>query len=581
MKLQTSSHRTDTRGYALLMVMVFSAIAITVLSASMNWTAQNSVNNERSVQLTVSGAAAEAATEKILTRMMNDYGNGGEATVFNNLASYRTDIPSTSEDSYWANFSFSNAQGTTNQNYAARTQTQIYTNLSGQYAGLLGFASQYRVISNARQTNGRYAVTNAVSQDLQLASVPVFQFAIFYNSLLEFSTAAPLTIGGRVHANSNIYVGSGSPLTFTTNVATTRTIDNPAWAGQGGSGWGGSVTYQGNITTNANSLTLPIGTNNSAAAVREVINMPPTGESSASAMGQERYYNKAELQILVSNATVTVKVQTPFDTSPTTINWSNASYFMTTNVTFTDQREGKTVITTEIDVGRFTTWAATNTSVIAKLGAGNPPNILYVADNRTTTASQLTAVRLKNAQALPSRGLSVATPNPAYVLGHYNCTNAAHLGTTNTSSTVPASIVADAFTVLSPSWSDAASSGSFSTRNAANTTVNAAILAGVVYSTGSSQPQFSGGVHNYPRLLENWSGDVLTLNGSIVNLFNSVRASTQFQWPGAYYNPPTRQFYFDNNFTDPTRIPPGTPQLRVLIRARWLNPKAGVTNYNG
>ena len=581
MKLHPDPSRSGSRGYALLMVMVFSAIAIIVLSASMNWTTQNSVYNERSVQLTVSAAAAEAATEKLVSRMMNDYNNGGEATVFNNLASYRTNVPTSTESSYWSGFSFSNAQGTTNQNYAERTQTQIYTNLSGQYAGLLGFASQYRVLSNAREIAGRYPVTNGVSQDLQLASIPVFQFAIFYNSLLEFSTAAPLTIGGRVHANSNIYVGSGSPLTFTTNVATTRSIDNPAWAGQGGSGWGGSVTYQGNISTNANSLTLPIGTNNSAASVREVINMPPAGESSASAMGQERYYNKAELQILVSNSTVTVKVQTPFDASPTTINFSNASYFITTNLTFTDQREGKTIITTEIDVGRFTTWAATNTSVISKLGAGTPPNLLYVADNRTTSGSQLTGVRLKNAQALPSRGLTVATQNPMYVLGHYNCTNAAHLGTTNTSSTRPSSLVADAFTVLSPTWSDAASAGSYSSRVAGATTVNAAILAGVVYSTGSTQPEFSGGVHNYPRLLEAWSGQTLTLNGSIVNLFNSVRASTQFQWPGAYYNPPTRQFSFDNNFTDPTRIPPGTPQLRVLIRARWLNPKAGVINYNG
>lgn len=581
MKLHHPQTRPSRDAYALVMVLVFSAIGLMALSSSMNWVANNTMHNERTVQLSVTAAAAEAATERLVSRIMTDYNNGGEAAVFNNLASYRTNVPTASDNSYWANFSFSNAQGTTNQNFAARTQTQIYTNLSGQYAGLLGFASQYRVISNARQTNGRYAVTNGVSQDLQLASIPVFQFAIFYNSLLEFSTAAPLTIGGRVHANSNIFVGSTQPLLFTTNVSTTRTISNPAWAGQGADGWSGSVTYQGLVTTNASSLTLPIGTNNSASAVREVINMPPVGEAMSSPLGQQRFYNKSELLILVSNTTVTVQVKAPFDASPTTISWANANYFMTTNLTFTDQREGKTIRTTELDIGRFRTWAATNTQVIAKLGAGTPPNLLYVADNRSTTASQLTAVRVKNGQTLPSRGLTVSTPNPMYVLGHYNCTNAAHLGTSNTSSTLPSSLVADAFTVLSPSWSDAASGGTFSSRVASPTTVNAAVLAGVVYSTGSAQAQFSGGVHNYPRLLEAWSGRTLTINGSLVNLFNSVKASTQFQWPGAYYNAPTRQFYFDNNFTDPTKIPPGTPQLRVLIRARWLNPKPGVTNYYG
>ena len=354
-----------------------------------------------------------------------------------------------------------------------------------------------------------------------------------------------------------------------------------AWAGATVASFSGSISYLGVVSTNANSLTLPIGTNNSAAAVREVINPPPAGEAMTSPMGQERFYNKAELQVLVSNAAVTVRVQTPFDNSPLTIAWSNASYFMTTNLTFTDQREGKTIVTTEIDVGRFRTWAATNATVISKLGSGNPPNVLYVADNRTTTASQLTGIRLKNGQTLPSRGLTIATPNPLYVLGHYNCTNAAHLGTTNTTSSRPAAIVADALTVLSPSWTDGASGGAYTSRVAANTTLNAAILAGVVYSTGSSQAAFSGGVHNYPRLLEAWSGRTLTLNGSIVNLFNSVRAATQFQWPGVYYNAPTRQIYFDQNFMNVNNLPPGTPQLRVLIRARWLNPAPGVINYAG
>src|SRR2546430_1339552 len=33
--------------------------------------------------------------------------------------------------------------------------------------------------------------------------IPIFQFAVFYNSLLEFTWSATMTINGRVHANSN------------------------------------------------------------------------------------------------------------------------------------------------------------------------------------------------------------------------------------------------------------------------------------------------------------------------------------------------------------------------------------------
>lgn len=566
-------------GYALVMVMVFSAIGLTVLTGTMNWASQTALMNERNNQLNATTYAAEASTERIVSRLMFDYKTSGESATFNNLTSYRTNVPAGGENSYWSSFQFSNGSGTTNQNYVARTQTQIFTNLSGPYAGLRGFVSNYRVMANARQTTGRFTLTNAVQQDLQLASIPVFQFAIFFNSLLEFVNAAPLTVRGRVHANSNIFLGSPSSLTLQENVTATGTIDKRAWFGYALSYYTGSITYGGAVTSNTSALTLPIGTNNSASAVREVINIPPAAESMSSAMGQQRFYNKAEMLILVSNATVTVRVKTPFDASPTTIPWANASYFIATNVTFTDQRENKTMRTTELDITKFRTWAATNTSVIAKLGAGNAPNIVYVADDRSVTSSQKTAVRLINGQTLPTRGLTLATVNPLYVKGHYNCTNAAHLGTTNTSSSRPASLIADAFTPLSSTWSDAASGGSYSSRVAADTTINAALLAGMVYTSADGNTSKSGGVVNFPRLLEAWSSRTLTLNGSLVNLFDSARATAQFQVPGVYYSAPTRNFNFDPNFLDSTRMPPGSPELRVLIRGAWAAVPPNRTNY--
>jgi hypothetical protein len=46
-------------------------------------------------------------------------------------------------------------------------------------------------------------------------------------------------------------------------------------------------------------------------------------------------------------------------------------------------------------------------------------------------------------------GFTVATPNPLYVWGNYNCPNSAYLGTTNTTTDYPASLVSDALTILS------------------------------------------------------------------------------------------------------------------------------------
>ncbi len=573
------SSRARCGGYAILMVMVFAAVGLMVLSASMSWTSQTALMNERNNQLSSTLYAAEAATEKIITRLIRDYDTSGEGTVYGNLATYRTNVPNSSESSLWSSYQFSNGGGTANQSFVDRTTAQTYVPLESQYSGLSGFASTYRVVSNAKQTTGRFDVTNAVQQDVQLASIPVFQFAIFYNSLLEFTMAAPLVVRGRVHANSNIFLGSSADLTLQQDITATGTIGKQAWFGYGLSTFTGAINYPPNVATNVRSLSLPIGTNNSAAAVREVINLPPSGELMTSAMGQQRYYNKAELLILVSNSTVNVQVKTPFDSTPVAIPWTNANYFMTTNVTFTDQREGKTIVTTELDIIKYRTWAATNASVAAKLGAGNAPNIVYVADNRSVTSSQLAAVRLINGQTLPSRGLTLATVNPLYVKGHFNCTNAAHLGTTNTTSSLPASLISDALTVQSGSWSDAASSSSYTSRTPSDTTINAALLSGMVYSSADGTTIRSGGVVNFPRLLEAWTGHTLTLNGSLVNLYDSARATAPFQWPGNYYSAPSRNFNFDPNYLDVTKQPPGTPELRTLIRGSWVNAPPNRTNY--
>jgi hypothetical protein len=161
-------------------------------------------------------------------------------------------------------------------------------------------------------------------------------------------------------------------------------------------------------------------------------------------------------------------------------------------------------------------------------------------------------------------GFSVATPNPLYVWGNYNCTNPVCLGTTNTSATVPCAFYCDAFTILAEGWSDpnslttqySASSGAW---NAEDTTINAAILTGIVPSTGSDSMHFSGGVHNSVRFLQDWSGCMLTLNTSLINLYNSRRATGQFLNPGVYYSPPTRKYSHDPKFFYPSNTPPGMP----------------------
>jgi hypothetical protein len=160
----------------------------------------------------------------------------------------------------------------------------------------------------------------------------------------------------------------------------------------------------------------------------------------------------------------------------------------------------------------------------------------------------------------------VASGSPIYVLGNYNQTNPANLGTANTSTTLPASLVGDAVTILSVNWSDANSRLALASRAARPTTVNAAILAGAVETANGN---YSGGMENFPRFLETWGlANPLTYNGSMVKMFPSLYA-TNIWGLGNVYNPPKRDWAYDLNFNTPTKLPPLTPSLLKIFRNVW------------
>lgn len=602
--MKTRIAKKTAGGYALLIVLLFTSVMMVIVVSTMNRAVSTANINERNNQTVIGIAAAEAATEKIYAQMSSDYILGGIPRIATYMSTYQGMYPTASEDAYWANFAFSDALGNGNKtfvNYTSTTNWTWWPNIDSQFKNLGGNVLTFRILSNVRKTNGRFNITNAVQQDVQLLQIPLFQFAIFYNSLLEFSTAATLTINGPVHANGDMYVGSSSALTFNSDIGVTGSILKIAWAGTSLSSMNGAITYNGSVTTNTTSLVLPIGTNNTAAAVREIANLPPSTEALSSSMGQQRYYNKAQMNIIISNTSVTawVKRVDPNTLIPATSNaivWTNLNYFISTNnVTgFMDQRESTSykMGLTQIDMAKYNTWGLTNATVKSTIGTdtsgnGLVPNDVWIADYRTSNSlTGKYGIRLTNGVVVPTNnaGFTICTPNPLYVIGNFNCPNTNYLGTTNTTASQPCSFIADGLTILSQNWLDSTSTNSYSTRVPVNTTINAAIVAGVVYSTGSAINQFSGGVHNLPRLLEYWTGYTLTLNTSIVNLYNSIQAKGQFVYPGqtgTYYYPPTRQFSYDNRFKDPTYQPPGTPMLAAPRRSVWATPPPNTTNYIG
>jgi hypothetical protein len=556
-------------GYALLIVLIFGSIGLLLMCGSLDWCGTNVRLNQRNNQYFRTVSAAEAATEKVLSNLSRDYQLYGDGVVYNNLTTYRRLVPTTSENNVWANYTFYNGWWPS-RTWVDNTAAQSFKVLDAQYRGLRGWATDYTIVSDATELNAPFQIMVGVQQNVQVATIPLFQFAIFYNLELEINPGPVMVVTGPVHCNTNLFTQPQATLTFQDDVTAAGSIILNKDPADPLVRTVGSVVFQGEHDGGVSTLNLPIGTNNSPAAVRQVVELPPTGEDPNSPMGSQRFYNKADLVVLVKDSGTTVTSGPRANNCATTVPAAEYNQFLDTSLTFVNMRESsKTVKTSQIDVAKLATWNNNSTNALRRAGVSLPYGgnvaIVYVDDQRSQTSGTEPGVRLVNGQTILPSGLTVATPKPLYVKGNYNAPSGA-LGSHNTSTTLPASLIADAITVLSPNWVDSKSSQALSYRIATATTVNAAFLAGNVPTVSGS---YSGGVENFPRFLENWSNVNFTYNGSMVVMYPSAYATAPWTGTGTYYNPPNRDWALDTNFTDPTKLPPGTPSVRALIRGQW------------
>ena len=606
----SSSSRKDQRGSTLLMVLVLTLASFLVLASTLEWTTTTTNLSGRNNEYYRAVSAAESATEKVIASIESDYQTGGDTPVQNALSTYRLMSPTSTESPLLGGFSFNDGQGNAGRTYVEFRPPTKFRVLVAQYRGLYGYSSIYRLISNAKETSGRYGITAGVWQDVETATIPLFQFAIFYNLDLEINPGPNMTVTGPVHGNKNLYLSPGATLTFQGDVTGAGTIYNNRKPTDPSSTGSGSLVFNGEHDGGLSTLNLPIGTNSSGSnayvGVRAVVEAPPVGESTTSAIGQQRLYNKADVIVTVKGTAATPIVTvssgivnnkaTDISASSLTTSATDSSSThwldTTPSQTLYNRREAKTVQRVEINVGNLVAWnASTNNTlpVRAVTGGTKDVTIVYVDDQRPDLTGGLptgseAGVLVKNGQLLPPLGLTIVTPDPLYVAGHYNVkkTSGASvtLGTLNTANTLPAAFMSDAITVLSSAWNTADityGSKAFSSRLATDTTINAAFLSGIVETVTGS---YSGGVENYPRFLEDWNGDTLTYNGSMVVLFPSQYATGLWQGTGStigIYNPPVRNWAFDQNFKDPTKLPPGTPSVRVLVRGAWAMVKPNTT----
>jgi hypothetical protein len=438
-----------------------------------------------------------------------------------------------------------------------------------------------------------------------------WQYAVFYNSDCEIQPGSAMNITGPVKTNASLYTpgsGGANNLTFSSIVhyATAWSIGySPTYnyTKSTPAGPAGTTPTQEAIQPPQNANLL--GVSGTAAGVsdgyHEIIDPPPTGvtdplaatSNGSTTYPSERMYNQAGIKIVLTGANRSSPTVTYYDYNGNVSNsGTNSTIYnaihsaVTTNDTLYDQREGQTEYLTKVDMN--VVYNAMNNSSLGLQNLTNP-NIIYVMDKTTDSTKTHTAVQLINGYAQPTGGSTVVTPGPLYILGDYNTATTSQVSSVTVPSDKtpsvptqpyaagydpsqsPCSVMADAVTILSNAWTNANSitnKTNYTGRNANNTTVDCAILSGIVEKNSSNASSFifTGGVENYPRLLEDWSGNYFTYYGSMVQLFDSKYATGIFQEPGTYYYQPVRQWYFNVNFYKSP--PPGTFTVINYVKSR-------------
>ncbi len=174
-------------------------------------------------------------------------------------------------------------------------------------------------------------------------------------------------------------------------------------------------------------------------------------------------------------------------------------------------------------------------------------------------------------------------------------------GNFNKADKYPAAVLADAIWILSQGWerpvngaandeksmyslgsgtrdvpaddSPGGAGGTGAFDSSSSLAVNAALLFGLGPSTRDPD-WYNGGLENFPRFLESWSGRTLNYRGSFVSLGESQHKHSNWACGsgtgclgGGVYDPPTRKYDYDTDFNQVENLPPMTPKV-VYVQQR-------------
>jgi hypothetical protein len=600
--IQVPGHRAGERGSALIMVLMLIIMFGISIAGVMALVAHDARLTRELNDYKRAMAAAEAGLDKAIMGLRNLTISTGAPTQAQLNALTPPAMTTREDDNYYV---FESPDGSACYSIAADGAFNRAVPIEqGRWAGLTGDWQMYVVRVGA--VNKRTHKGVVLTHTLQRLTIPVFQFGVFYGNDLEINPGANMNLLGAVHTNRDLYLTSSATLTFdklttwdnrvlnpmlTThgkinvhrkddgtypggavkirddngvlqavyqnNKYLENTAANPNWASLAWNRWTGNVT---DTAHNVPDLQLPIP---SSSTPSEIKNRAVAGGDAVTEAA--KFENKAAIKICRNSAGVlsaTTANGAAFALSYTVTSKSggkviSTTYTVATTGSLSDFREGtsskaKVVNTIDINVGTLINHP--------DFPSGGGCVVYAYTDYQPT--GTLGAVRLSNGATLPANGMTIATNDPVYVQGDYNTLPSG-------SAAKPSLIVGDAMTILSNAWNDSNSAKALSSRVASNTTVESVVMTG---NTETTSGHYNGGLENLFRFLEDWGGKTMTFSGSIICLWNSSFANSEWRNTGSaqnVYNPPTRNWSYDSMYSNPANKPPGIPPVFGMEALTW------------
>jgi hypothetical protein len=487
------------------------------------------------------------------------------------------------------------------------------------------FSFFYLASADVKLPYAKGTLTAKVRRVFEKRYTSAWNWAMMYNDDLELHPDSKLTLTGWVHSNKDVYVGNGTTSSSTPPPNLTLT-DRLSYAGNYAVGFAssdGGHAGQGNLAAPVTPANLPPGHEQVYAPLgwdpgqfnttdgnadndsyHEMIEKPVTpwaSGSTADPFKDRRLYNQAGIVVEI-DASNNIKVyrgalvnadgsagsrsllpsSDPF--------YNDVTAAIKTNKPIQDYRETSAVRLANFDVNKFKSKFGTSNFNNPANGTQGWNGIIYITD--TSAGSPVTVtppggsaqsttkrgIRLINSSLISAGGMTVVSDNPVYLQGDFNTGNnpASNSGDPTkpeggTYTREPASIIADAVTLLSNNWNDSNTSSGLSSRIASNTTINAALIAGNVPSGGS---YYSGGGENFTRFLEDWTGKTFTYYGSMLGLYASAQATGPWGGNLNTYKPPQQYWYFDSKLSfdenyKPVTVPGSISTVAYLQQQRW------------